>query len=516
MIPLHWRLAWLAREQGGAPAIVDAHGTASFAEAQQLATAMAAALMASGLKPGDRFIVLSANRRESMLAYFAASATGTVCTQLNTRLSAVEIGEIARDAAPALALTDMEGAAKLLSGGTNFPVISFDPGAPDTQNFVDWLGAAAEQAAPDHDAGPEDPLFQLYTSGTTGRPSGIVISQGAWAVQLEQFRLTQPHGPGEGVLVVTPLFHIAAAITGFSALVCGARIELPDRFDAPAVLEALSSGTVAGTMMVPVMIDTLVDLAEQRGIDRITGVRRICYGASPITEGLLRRALNLFGCDFIQGYGLTETAGVATILMPADHRRALAGEAHLLRSAGRPVAGQQVRIALGDGRCAAAGEPGEIQIRGPNLFSGYYNNPDRTRQAWTADGWFRSGDAGVIDGEGFVFVIDRIKDLIISGGENVFPQEVERALARHPSIAQVAVYGVPDAHWGESVAAALVLKGGCLFDEDAVRAFANSQLARFKTPRHYRVLPELPRNATGKVLRNTLAATHHGEAPAPV
>lgn len=515
MIPLHRRLAWLAREQGSAPAIVDAHGTTSFAEAQQLAEAMAAALVASGLKPGDRFIVLSANRRESMLAYFAASATGTVCTQLNTRLSAIELGEIAQDANPIVALADADGAAKLLGSGLACPVISFDADTPRAQAFADWLNVAHGLALPDHDAAPQDALFQLYTSGTTGRPSGIVISQGAWAAQIEQFRLTQPYGPGEGVLVVTPLFHIAAAITGFAALVSGARIELPDRFDASAVLDMLDSGAVAGTMMVPAMIDTLVDLAEQRGISRIGGVRRICYGASPITEGLLRRALDVFGCDFVQGYGLTETAGVATILMPADHRRALAGEAQLLRSAGRPVAGQQVRIALEDGRCAPTGEAGEIQIRGPNLFSGYYNNPDRTRLAWTADGWFRSGDAGLIDTEGFVFVIDRIKDLIITGGENVFPQEVERALARHPDIAQVSVYGLPDAHWGESVAAALVLKAGCRFDESAIRAFADSQLARFKTPRHYRVLPELPRNATGKVLRKALAATHHGEEAAP-
>lgn len=515
MIPLHRRLAWLARELGCAPAIVDALGTTDFAGAQQLAQAMATALTASGLKPGDRFIVLSANRRESMLSYFAASATGTVCTQLNTRLSAVELGEIARDATPAFALADAEGAAKLLASGLDCPVISFDAGVSGAQTFADWLAVADGLVPPDHDAAAPDALFQLYTSGTTGRPSGIVISQGAWAAQIEQFRLTQPYGPGEGVLVVTPLFHIAAAITGFAALVSGARIELPDRFDAPAVLDMLGSGAVAGTMMVPAMIDTLVDLAERRGTARVTGVRRICYGASPITEGLLRRALDLFGCDFVQGYGLTETAGVATILMPADHRRALAGEAQLLRSAGRPVAGQQVRIALEDGTSTPVGEPGEIQIRGPNLFSGYYNNPERTRQAWTADGWFRSGDAGLIDEEGFVFVIDRIKDLIITGGENVFPQEVERALARHPDIAQVSVYGLPDAHWGESVAAALVLKAGCRFDEGSIRAFADSQLARFKTPRHYRVLPELPRNATGKVLRKSLAATHHGEEAAP-
>lgn len=522
MIALHRRLAWLAEAHPDAPAIVDARGLVTFAQANALAERMAAGLVRSGLKPGDRFLVLSANRRESLLAFVAASATGTVCTPLNTRLAPAELAEIAVDAGPVIALADAEGAAKLIAGQGDagaFRVVCLDAAREDgarknAGSFDAWLAAGREDAAPDFEADPQTPLFQLYTSGTTGRPSGIVIAQGAWSAQIEQYRMSQPYGPGDGVLVVTPLFHIAAAITAFAALVSGARIELPERFDAEQVLDVFVAGAVAGTMMVPAMIDSIVAAADRRGLSRVAGVRRICYGASPITEGLLRRALDLFGCDFIQGYGLTETAGVATILMPADHRLALAGRAELLRSAGRPVMGADVRIALEDGGLAPAGGIGEIQIRGPNLFSGYYNNADRTASAWTADGWFRSGDAGYRDADGYVFVIDRIKDLIITGGENVFPQEVERAIATHPTVAEVAVYGVPDARWGEAVAAALVLKDGQRFDEDAMRAFVDHRLARFKAPRHYRVLPELPRNATGKVLRRALAGTHHGEGVA--
>jgi len=510
MIALHRRLAWLAQAQPDAPAIIDARGLMTFAQARALADRMAAGLVRAGLRPGDRFLVLSANRRESLLAYVAASATGTVCTHLNTRLSPVELAEIAADAGPMLALADAEGAARLIAGqgdGAAFPVLCFD-----SEDFGAWLEVGGgEDAAPDFAADPHTPLFQLYTSGTTGRPSGIVIAQGAWAAQIEQFRMSQPYGPGDGVLVVTPLFHIAAAITAFAALVSGARIELPERFDADRALDAFADGSVVGTMMVPAMIDSIVAAADRRGLARVEGVRRICYGASPITEGLLRRALDLFGCDFIQGYGLTETAGVATLLLPADHRRALAGRAELLRSAGRPVMGADVRIALEDGGIAAPGEVGEIQLRGPNLFSGYYNNAERTASAWTEDGWFRSGDAGYSDADGYVFVIDRIKDLVITGGENVFPQEVERVIAAHPAVAEVAVYGVPDARWGEAVAAALVLKDGQAFDEAAMRAFVDRRLARFKAPRHYRILAELPRNATGKVLRRALAGAHREE-----
>lgn len=508
MIPLHRRLAWLGREQTADIAIADAGGPMTFAGAAALSARMASALAASGLGPGDRFLLLSANRREGLVAYFAASASGAVCTQLNNRLSEDELAEIAADAAPVLALADADGARKLLARDPGFPVICLDGACPGAAAFDAWLAAADGQTVPDRDSLPGDPLFQLYTSGTTGRPSGIVLSQHAWAAQIEQFGITQPYGPGDGVLVVTPLFHIAATITATAALLSGARIELPARFDADAVLTMLNDGVVAGTMMVPAMIDMVVAAAARRGLTAVRGVRRICYGASPIAEGSLRRALDLFGCDFLQGYGLTETAGVATVLMPADHRRALAGHADLLRSAGRPVMGCEVRVADADGRIVAAGERGEIQIRGPNLFSGYFRNAERTAAAWTGDGWFRTGDAGHIDGEGYVFIIDRIKDLVITGGENVFPQEVERVLATHPAVVEVSVYGVADGQWGEAVAAALILKPGAAFDEDEMRGFVGARLARFKTPRHYRLYDELPRNATGKVLRKSLAAMH--------
>lgn len=512
MIPLHRRLAWFARAQADDVAIVDAAGATSFAQAAALAERMAAALIASGLSPGDRFALLSANRRESLVAYMAASASGTVCTQLNTRLSPAELAEIAGDAAPRIALADGDGAEKLAGGDPAFPVVCFDGAIDGALDFAAWLADAGQDVAPDHDGAPAEALFQLYTSGTTGRPSGIVLSQGAWAAQIEQFSRTQPYGRGDGVLVVTPLFHIAATITATAALLSGARIELPAQFDAAHVLDMLDGGTVAGTMMVPAMIDMVVAEAEQRGLPKVRGVRRICYGASPIAEGLLRRALALFGCDFLQGYGLTETAGVATMLMPADHRRALAARPALLRSAGRPVMGCAVRIARADGSPCAAGEGGEIQMRGPNLFSGYFRDEARTRDAWTADGWFRSGDAGHIDDEGFVFVIDRIKDLVITGGENVFPQEVERVIAAHPAVAEVAVYGIADARWGEAVAAALVLRPGARFAEAEMRAFVEARLARFKAPRHYRLHGQLPRNATGKVLRKELAARHAAPA----
>lgn len=508
MIPIHRRLAWFARENTQAIAITDGQGSLDFARAHRLACQMASALRASGLGPGDRFVILSANRREGLLAFMAASATQTIVTPLNTRLAPAEIAEIITDAEPRLILADSDGLLTLqampgIAG--QIPLISLDAPTAKAIGLDEWLAVADEMETPDAGWNADRPLFQMYTSGTTGQPSGILIAQGAWAAQIEQFHRTQPYQPGDGVLVVTPLFHIAATITATAALLAGANVELPARFQATEVLDMLVAGRVVGTMMVPAMIAQIVAEAARTGITRVTSVRRICYGASPITEGLLRDALRLFGCDFIQGYGLTETAGVATILAPQDHVTALNGRPELLRSAGRPVMGEQIRIAGADDSLLPSGETGEVQIKGPNLFLGYWRNPEKTAMAWTRDGWFRSGDAGHIDEAGYLFIVDRIKDLIISGGENIFPQEVERVLLDHPHVLECAVFGVADARWGETVATAIVSRSEEAFDEGEIRAHVAARLARFKCPSRYLFVTELPRNATGKVLRKTLA-----------
>ena len=229
----------------------------------------------------------------------------------------------------------------------------------------------------------------------------------------------------------------------------------------------------------------------------------IAYGASPIAAETLRRALEVFGCDFAQGYGMTETTAALTFLSAEDHRRALAGEENLLLSAGRPLPGTELRIVEEDDQPVPNGTVGEIVGRGDQIMKGYWNLPEATEEALRG-GWMHTGDAGILDDEGFLFIQDRVKDMIVSGGENVYPREVENALFEHPAVADVAVIGVPDEKWGETVKALVVVREGADVTPDDLVEFCKGQLAGYKRPRSVEFIPELPRNASGKVLKKDL------------
>jgi fatty-acyl-CoA synthase len=441
-----------------------------------------------------------------VLWYYACSKAGVVPVPLNYRLAPPEWRYILDDAGAVLVFAQDALAAALapvrgeLASVKHWIAIGAD--VPGWERFEDFV-ADQPDAAPAHRATPDDDLYQMYTSGTTGRPKGAVLTHRAVLAQLHQISLAFAGGPGDRTLVVAPLYHAAASMTSFVTVHAGGALFIQEDFVPAEVVRALSDGRIAVATLVPAMIQfclvAVPDVAERR----YDALRRIIYGASPIAEQTLRRAIEVFGCEFLQGYGMTETSAVATYLMPADHRRALAGEPHLLLSAGRPILGTEIKIVGADGATLPNGAIGEIAVRGPQLMRGYWNLADATADA-LRDGWMHTGDAGVLDDEGFLFVQDRTKDMIVSGGENVYPREVEDVLYRHPAVAEAAVIGVPDPKWGEAVKAVVVVKAGEAVDADALIRFCDGQLAGYKRPRSVDFAEALPRNPSGKVLKREL------------
>jgi long-chain acyl-CoA synthetase len=342
----------------------------------------------------------------------------------------------------------------------------------------------------------------MYTSGTTGVPKGVLTTHANLAIAAH----TSSHWAfDERSVSLTPLpmFHIGGIGWAYCGLWHGATTILVSEFDPPRVLDVLERERVTNAVLVPTMLQLLAAVPGAAERD-YSALRSIAYGAAPITTPVLKAALATFRCPLFGIYGLTESTGGVVVLEPSDHDPGGPRE-HLLRSAGRPY--PWVDLAIADpvsGTPLGPGAVGEVWLRGPNVTPGYFNRPVETAAALTADGWLRTGDGGHLDEQGYLFLSDRIKDMIVSGGENVYPVEVEEALAQHPDVADVAVIGVPDAHWGEAVKALIVPRPGARPIAADVIAFARERLAGYKLPRSVDVVSELPRTPSGKVLKRAL------------
>jgi acyl-CoA synthetase (AMP-forming)/AMP-acid ligase II len=468
MLRLHDFLDYWARATPAA----EFAGDLTYADA-----AAAANRVAARLEPGSRVAVLAKNSPRYAVLYFAAAKAGAVLVPLNWRLAPREWAGIVADARPSVLIAGEE-----FVGAVDG--IEADIVGPDL--LERWL-TEGPAAAPDRDVDPGAPLYQMYTSGTTGAPKGAVLSHAAVTANVMQVALAHPVLPGERGLVVTPMFHAAIIPSAFAVVCRGGSLVIHDAFDPERVMRALAEERIAVTTLVPAMLAACLDHAGRS----FPALRSIYYGASPIAEETLRRSLDAFGCGFVQSYGLTEAAQALTFLSPGDHRRALDSEPELLLSAGRAALGTELRV----------GELGEILARGPQLMSGYWERPEATADTlW--DGWLHTGDAGRIDERGYLFVEDRIKDLIVSGGENVYPRAVEEALHGHPAVAEAAVIGVPDERWGEAVKAVVVRRAECT-EADLIE-FCRTRLGGFERPRSIDFVAELPRTATGKVLKRML------------
>jgi fatty-acyl-CoA synthase len=478
----------------------------SYAEADAAANRIANALIAAGLEPGDRFTFLSKNCVEYLLVYFAASKAGVVPVPLNFRLAPPEWAYIVADSESRMLFARGEFVGAISSVRGDLPKIerwiALDAKDPDWESWDDFLGDA-DTTRPSRHVTPEMDLYQMYTSGTTGRPKGAVLSQGCVCSNIFQASAAVSSPAGERVLVVAPLYHAAAAVISFVGVQAGDTIYLQEDFNPADVVRALSEERIGSVLLVPAMIQfcmLAVPDAAERSYDHL---RLIIYGASAIAESTLRNAIATFRCGFVQAYGMTEATGGAAMLSIEDHERALREKPELLAAAGRPLLGTDIRVVDENGAPLPIGEIGEIAIRGPQLMRGYWNLPDATRDA-IREGWMHTGDAGLLDDEGYIYIKDRTKDMIVSGGENVYPREIEDVLLEHPAVGDAAVIGVPDERWGEAVKAIVVLRDGADADEREIVEFCRARLAPYKSPQSVDFLTELPRNPTGKVLKREL------------
>jgi long-chain acyl-CoA synthetase len=479
----------------------------TFGELHARSSQVAQALRAAGVGPGDRVAFIDKNSAEWFEVSFGLAKLGAVNVSVNWRLAAAEMAQIIDDAQARVVIVGPEFVGHIEK-------IEPELGAVDTivaiggherwADYADWVGAhpADDPGVP---GSGDDIAFQLYTSGTTGLPKGVMLSndnffQGVAGIA-GQWRFT----PDSVNLAMMPMFHIAGAGWAMIGLYYGCTTVVLRDIDPARILEVIPAHGITNAFMVPAVIQFLLMTPGVESTD-FSSLRTLVYGASPITDKVLVQGIETFGCEFIQVYGLTETTGAITQLDGADHDPET--RPHLLRSCGRPYPWVEMRAVDGDGNDVPTGRVGELWTRSHQNMAGYWNNPTATADAITPEGWFRTGDAGFLDEDGFVYLHDRVKDMIVSGGENVYPAEVENVLARHPAVADVAVIGVPDEKWGEAVKAIVVPAPDAGVDaadlESTLIAFARESLAGYKLPKSVDLAEVLPRNPSGKILKREL------------
>ena len=491
-----------ARARGDSVALSYDGRDTSFAELDRDSNRFAQALIAAGAGVGERICVLAKNCDRFFTMFYGAAKARACLAPINFRLAPPEIAYILHDAGARLLFVGEEqfDVAERIAAESPTPVrlVALTGERAGWESWEHFLAGhpAADPALPE---GDDDDVLQLYTSGTTGHPKGVVLSNRNYRRFMETSGGVEgfDYHTGETVMIVMPLFHVAGTNIGSAALAHGCRLIVVKDFVPAAALQTLQSDAVAHSFIAPSMILMLLQSPAIEGA-KFPALRSIAYGASPISEDVLLRAKAAFGCGFVQFYGMTESTGQGSYLSPAEHDRGAK-----LRSCGKPWPDIEMAILGPDLTPVPAGEVGEIAIRGDCVMKGYWNRPEATAAA-VRDGWLLTGDAGFQDDEGFFFVHDRVKDMIITGGENVYPAEVENAIFGAPGVADVAVIGVPSERWGEEVKAIVVPEFGVQIDPDEIIAWARERIAHYKAPKSVDLVETLPRNASGKVLRRDL------------
>ncbi len=483
------------------PAVVFRSRPLSYAQLDGAVNRAAAALAALGVGPGDRVAFLVGNVPEYVVALYGTWRAGAVGVPLNVMLTSDEVGPILADAGAKAVIAEMAYLPTVLAARSGIPdlehvlVVAGPPVPPGTTSFEEALAHAGDP--PSADRAEDDLALIQYTSGTTARPKGAILTHGNLLANLEQMEAVPTAMKGDDVvLAVLPMFHIYAlnAILG-AAVRAGATTVLVERFEPQEILQLIERHGVTVLPGAPPMFSAWLELPEG-GREAFRSVRMAVSGAAPLAPEVQQGFRERFGVPVWDSYGLTEAA-------PAVTTSAL-GEEPRSGSIGLPLPGVEVRLVDDEGQDVEEGDPGEIVVRGPNVFGGYWNKDEDTEAALLEGEWLRTGDVAVRDEDGYLYLVDRKKDLVIVSGFNVYPKEVEEVLVAHPAVLEAGVIGIPDSRTGEAVKALVVLEPGASATEQELRDHAAKSLARFKVPKVIEIVAALPKLATGKVLRRAL------------
>lgn len=489
------------------PAITFEDRTFYWRETAARCRGLAAALAALGVVSGDRVAYLGLNSHRYFESYYGPALIGASLVPINHRLSLREMIECVEESSPGVLIVDTMhvdiGREIVESCSCTKTIVYADDGTAPA-GFVDYETSIRQAIYADMLPGQDDDTVLIfYTGGTTGRSKGVMLTHKNFMSNtlgtIPLYGMTE----GETHLFVGPMFHVAGGSRVFTATALGAHTVIMRKFDVPEMLSNIEQYRVNMVQLVPTTMQMLLDHPEFSKFD-LSSLRMITYGASPMSEALLKRVIITFpGIELCQSFGMTEASPVISTLGPEHHTLDKASS-NRLKSVGRPVYHADIRIVGDNGEEMAAGESGEIVVRGPNIMKGYWQQPDLTARA-LKDGWYHTGDGGCFDKDGFLYLTDRIKDMIVSGGENVYPLEVENVLAHHPSVKQCAVIGIPHNVWGEAVHAVITLNDGYEVSDHEIIEFCRGQLAHYKCPLSVDIREtSLPLSGTNKILKSEL------------
>src|SRR3954464_11378449 len=464
-------------------------------------------LAALGVKPRERVAYLGKNSDIFFELLLGAIKANVVMAPVNWRLAGPEIAFIVEDCKAPVLFVGPEFITQVKTIREQIPsvhtIITTEGGEPEWPDYAAWRDAQSADD-PKIAIASNDIAIQLYTSGTTGKPKGAMLSHANFLNLVQTGNDAErpdwnTWATSDVSLIAMPIFHIGGSGWGVMNLYHGAKGVIAREFDPTRILDFFEQSGITKLFMVPAAMQFVVRQPRARQVD-FSRLKYMLYGASPIPAALLKECIEVFKCGFVQMYGMTETTGTIVALPPEDHVEGL----ERMRSAGKALPGVELAILDAEGKRLPPGEVGEIATRSGSNMAGYWNLPEATAKTLDRDGWLRTGDAGYMDEDGYLYIHDRIKDMIISGGENIYPAEVKSAICDHPDVAEAAVVGVPDEQWGEAVKAVVVMKPGKQATATDIINFTRERIAGFKTPKSVDFLEALPRNPSGKILRRNL------------